>query len=88
MQIFHCPFCGPRDETEFHFVVEAGHARPELAREVSDADWAAYLFTNRAPEGEAREVWLHLTCGEYFIMTRDTASRDVKDAISLPGVAR
>jgi sarcosine oxidase subunit delta len=87
MQYFPCPFCGPRDETEFHFVVEAGHARPEPADAVSDAAWSAYLYENASPRGVAREVWLHLTCGEYFIMERNTVSREVLGAEPLPGVA-
>ena len=87
MQIFSCPFCGPRDETEFHFAVEAGHARPEPAVDVSDAAWAAYLFANSAPKGQAREVWLHMTCGEYLILTRDTVTRAVHSSAALPGVA-
>ncbi len=87
MQHFPCPFCGPRDETEFHFAVEAGHARPEPAAAVSDAAWSSYLYENASPKGSAREVWLHLTCGEYFIMTRDTVSREVTGSEALPGHA-
>ena len=86
MQRFPCPFCGPRPETEFHFAVEAGHVRPEPAEQVSDAQWATYLFAARSPKGATREVWLHLTCGEYFVMTRDSVSRVVTDAEPLPGV--
>lgn len=86
MQRFMCPFCGLRDETEFHFVVEAGHARPEPAEQVTDAEWAAYLYENASPEGETREVWLHLTCGEYFIMRRDSVTREVLGVEPLPGV--
>ena len=35
--------------------------------------WADYLWFNANPKGAAREVWLHLTCMEMFVMTRDTA---------------
>jgi sarcosine oxidase subunit delta len=76
MQIFPCPFCGPRDEIEFHYVGEP-KARPEPARAVSDAEWADYLWFNANPKGEAREIWLHLTCREMFAMTRDTATNAV-----------
>jgi sarcosine oxidase subunit delta len=85
MQRFPCPFCGPRDETEFHFAAEAGKQRPEPAANVSDGAWSDYLYMNDAPHGAAREVWVHLTCGEFFLMTRDTATRDVIDAEALPG---
>jgi len=85
MQSFSCPFCGPRDETEFHFAAEAGKHRPEPAPEVTDAAWAEYLHMNDAPRGEAREVWVHLTCGEFFVMTRDTVTRAVREVAALPG---
>ena len=35
--------------------------------------WADYLWFNANPKGVAREIWLHLTCMEMFVMTRDTA---------------
>ena len=72
MQILLCPFCGPRDEIEFHYVGEP-KARPESAGEVSDAAWADYLWFNANPKGVAREIWLHLTCMEMSVLTRDTA---------------
>jgi sarcosine oxidase, subunit delta len=72
MQIFPCPFCGPRDEIEFHYVGEP-KARPEPAGSVSDAEWSEYLWFNDNPKGHAREIWLHLTCMEIFALTRDTA---------------
>ena len=63
MQIFPCPFCGPRDETEFHYVGEP-KARPEPAERGRRRRWAEYLYVNANPKGEAREIWLHLTCME------------------------
>jgi sarcosine oxidase, subunit delta len=72
MQIFPCPFCGPRDEIEFHYVGEP-KARPEPAGSVSDAAWAEYLWFNDNTKGQAPEIWLHLTCMEMFALTRDTA---------------
>ncbi len=76
MQLFPCPFCGPRDETEFAYIGEP-KARPEPAEETSDTAWAEYLYGAANPKGEAREIWLHLTCHETFAMTRDTATNAV-----------
>jgi sarcosine oxidase, subunit delta len=87
MQVFPCPFCGPRDETEFHSIGEA-KARPEPASSVSDAAWAEYLWFNNNPKGEAREIWLHLTCMEMFAMTRDTALNAVGASETLARPAR
>lgn len=79
MQLFPCPFCGLRDETEFAFATEAGKARPEPAAEVSAEAWARYLHVGDNPKGATREVWLHVTCGEFFVMERDTVTHAVKE---------
>jgi sarcosine oxidase, subunit delta len=85
MQIFPCPFCGPRDESEFHYVSEP-KPRPEPAGAVSDAGWADYLYFNSNTKGLAREIWLHLTCMEMFSMTRHTATNAVvaSEALARP----
>ena len=88
MQRFPCPYCGLRNETEFHFAVEAGHTRPEPAEEVSDEEWANYLYLHKAPRGKAKEIWLHLTCGEYFVLERDTVTREVFGSEALPGAEK
>jgi sarcosine oxidase subunit delta len=82
MQIFPCPFCGPRDETEFHYVGES-KARPEPASDVTDVEWSEYLHFNANPKGASREIWLHMTCLESFEMTRDTATNAVLGSESL-----
>ena len=83
MQIFHCPFCGDRDETEFRFITEAGKQRPEPSSEASDEAWTRYLFLNKSPQGFSREVWCHLPCLEYFILERDTNTKEVIRSIPL-----
>ena len=77
MQLFTCPFCGARDEREFHFLAEAGKTRPDTTGSVSDADWATYLHARRNPKGASTEVWMHLPCREVFIMARDTVTMEV-----------
>lgn len=76
MQLFPCPFCGPRDETEFHFCGEAGNTRPDGA-DVSARDWACYLYMRANPKGATREIWVHLNCGEFFAMERNTVDHVV-----------
>lgn len=88
MQQFPCPFCGARDETEFHFIVEAGKPRPEPASDVSDAQWAEYVHMCKSPKGETAEIWLHQTCGLYFLLRRDTVTREAKGSEFLPGVGK
>lgn len=77
MQQFPCPFCGLRDEHEFHFAGEAGKIRPNTLGEVSAADWASYLHNQKNPKGQAREIWMHRPCAEMFILRRDTVTMAV-----------
>jgi len=77
MQRFPCPFCGLRPETEFLFIAEAGKTRPDTTGDISDAEWASYLHDQRNEKGKVREVWMHLTCGELFVMARDSVTMEV-----------
>lgn len=83
MQIFTCPFCGPRNEGEFHFAGELGKVRPDTTGEVSAEDWATYLHTQRNDIGLVREVWMHLTCSELFAMERDSLTMEVLSTTTL-----
>ena len=88
MQLFPCPFCGPRAESEFHFGGDFGNARPEGFDSVSDAEWASYLHDRNNPKGAASEVWIHMTCGEVFRMERDTVSHAISATSVLQGEAQ
>lgn len=56
---------------------EAGKIRPKTTQAISDAEWATYLHSQRNEKGTVREVWMHLTCGEMFIMIRDSVTMEV-----------
>ena len=77
MQVFSCPFCGPRDETEFHFVSEEGKSRPNTSDHVPAEEWAHYLYTQRNELGHVREIWMHKTCAELFVLERDSLTMKV-----------
>ncbi len=85
MQLLRCPFCGLRSETEFHYEGQAGKPRPQDSRNASAEEWADYLYRQDNPKGPAREIWVHLTCQEYFVMERDTVTMAVKHAEQLDG---
>lgn len=44
MLLIDCPFCGPRAEIEFRCGGESHIQRPGPHTQVSDAEWADYLF--------------------------------------------
>jgi len=70
-----CPYCGTRDETEFRFGGEAHVDRPGL--EVSDAEWADYLFNRENPKGLHFERWFHTYgCRQWFNVVRDTVTHE------------
>jgi sarcosine oxidase subunit delta len=77
MQLFPCPFCGLRPETEFHYSGEAGNLRPD-GPDVSPERWAEYLYMRSNPKGEAVEIWMHRICAETFEMVRDTLTNSVR----------
>ncbi|WP_370232038.1 sarcosine oxidase subunit delta [Cognatishimia sp.] len=85
MQLFPCPFCGERNETEFHFAGELGKLRPDTAGDVSDAEWGRYLYTQRNEKGHVREVWMHMPCGELFVLERDSVTMAVIGSRALRG---
>ena len=76
MQVFPCPWCGPRADEEFRYAGDAGKPRP--GRDCSDAQWAAYLYLHRNTRGATRELWVHAGgCGRWLILERDTLRHDV-----------
>jgi heterotetrameric sarcosine oxidase delta subunit len=75
MLLIPCPWCGPRNEDEFHYGGQAGVAYPEDPAALSDADWARYLFVRDNPKGAFAERWVHTAgCRRWFTVRRDTAT--------------
>lgn len=78
MLLIECPWCGPREELEFRYGGEAGLVMPERAAELSDAEWAEYLFMRRNPKGTHRERWVHASgCRRWFTLTRHTVTHEI-----------
>ncbi|GAA3167850.1 MULTISPECIES: sarcosine oxidase subunit delta [Streptomyces] len=70
-----CPWCGPRDETEFRHGGQAHVARPADPAALDDEAWAAYLFFRDNPAGPFAERWVHsLGCRRWFHAVRDTVT--------------
>jgi sarcosine oxidase subunit delta len=78
MLLITCPWCGPRAETEFTCGGEADIARPLHPENLTDAQWADYLFMRRNTRGRHREQWHHsFGCRRWFVLERDTVTYDV-----------
>jgi len=73
-----CPFCGPRNETEFVHGGPLRVPRPNDPQALSDTEWVAYLTITENPLGLVKEKWWHVRgCGEWVTIERDTRSHDV-----------
>ena len=72
-----CPYCGPRDETEFAYGGEAHIARPPTG--ASDREWADYLFFRRNSKGIVFERWQHARgCRQWFNVARDNVTHAIR----------
>ena len=80
-----CPYCGPRDQTEFQYGGEASVRRPSEPEVASDAEWAAYLFYRDNLKGMHVERWVHrFGCRQWFLLERDTETHAMGRSWTLP----
>ncbi len=71
----NCPWCGPRDQSEFGYAGEAHIKRPENPDDLSDSEWVDNLFMRTNPHGRHFEQWVHSHgCRQYFNVVRDTVT--------------
>ena len=74
-----CPWCGPRDESEFSYGGEAHIVRPLDPYALSDTQWGDYLYHRKNPKGTHQEQWCHSQgCRRWFNAVRDTVSYEIK----------
>ncbi|WP_037672732.1 sarcosine oxidase subunit delta family protein [Streptomyces griseus] len=78
MLLIPCPWCGPRDESEFHYGGQAHVPYPQDPAALSDEDWARYLFFRDNPKGPFPERWTHAAgCRRWFNAVRDTSTNEI-----------
>jgi len=74
-----CPWCGPREESEFSYGGEAHIMRPLDTDALTDAEWGDYLFMRKNPRGLHKEQWVHTYgCRRWFNVERNTLSYQIK----------
>ncbi|KMS67609.1 ferredoxin [Streptomyces viridochromogenes] len=78
MLLIPCPWCGPRDEAEFHYGGQAHVPYPQTPASLTDEEWARYLFFRDNPKGPFAERWTHAAgCRRWFNAVRDTSTNEV-----------
>ena len=72
MKLMPCPLNGLRNIDEFVYGGEVS-AMPD-SDDMSDAEWADWLFLRANAAGLVREWWFHAPSAYWFIAERDTAT--------------
>jgi heterotetrameric sarcosine oxidase delta subunit len=89
MLIINCPYCGPREESEFACGGEAHIARPLAENRISDAEFADYLFLRDNPKGLFLERWRHTAgCRRWFNVARDTVTHEIIEVYPMGALPR
>lgn len=75
MKIMNCPVNGPRPLQEFQY---GGEIREEpSASQVSDEQWADFVFNRTGEPGIKQEWWYHIASSTWFIAERDNSTDQI-----------
>jgi methylglutamate dehydrogenase subunit B len=73
-----CPFCGPREHSEFAYGGDATRRRPRQSEPAWGRKWQAYVYERANPRGPHQEYWHHVAgCRQWLVVSRDTLSHEV-----------
>lgn len=71
-----CPYCGPRNASEFRYIGEQG-SRPD-PNQTTPAAWRSYLYMQFNEAGRAAETWWHGSgCRRYLVVERHMVTNEV-----------
>lgn len=77
MMLLPCPWCGPRNVSEFGYVGERS-PRPDPAT-TGPSEWRAYLYTRRNARGWTAETWYHGNgCRRHVVIERHTLTNETR----------
>lgn len=69
-----CPYCGPRDVSEFTYQGDANRTRPDPTS-TDLAAWNDFVYGRVNTAGEHREYWQHSGgCRSHILVERSTLS--------------
>ena len=75
-----CPWCGPRDLSEFFYGGDAETPRP-AHEETAAAPWFDHVYRHDNPRGTHQEYWQHnYGCRSWILVTRDTLTHEITAA--------
>ncbi len=75
--IIPCPYCGPRDLSEFTYQGDARRTRPDPTSSDETA-WHAWVYVRSNPAGWHREYWQHSGgCRAHLVVHRNTLTHEI-----------
>ncbi len=81
-----CPFCGPRDQSEFTYLGDATVTRPSVTEPLEKHVAYAYVRTN--PAGPHSELWYHaFGCRSWLKVSRDVRTHAIDKIEAVADVA-
>ena len=79
--IIKCPWCGPRDSSEFVYQGEGGRTRPDQSSTDQSA-WNAYVYDRVNTAGDHDEIWQHAGgCRSHLKIIRNTMTHKVLSVV-------
>jgi len=73
-----CPYCGPRDVSEFTYQGDANRIRPD-ADSTEQTAWNAYVYDRVNTAGDHREYWQHSGgCRAHLVVLRSTLTHQIE----------
>ena len=77
MILLPCPYCGPRNASEFRYVGEVSE-RPD-PNETGVEQWRTFLYSRDNPAGWTTETWFHSAgCRQHLVTERHTMTNEVR----------
>lgn len=75
--IIPCPYCGPRDLSEFTYQGDATRTRPDPTS-TDDKAWHGWVYVRPNPAGWHREYWQHSGgCRAHVVVHRNTLTHEI-----------
>jgi sarcosine oxidase subunit delta len=83
-----CPYCGPRDVSEFTYQGDGNRERPQPASQNLDA-WNEYVYDRLNPAGDHNEIWQHSGgCRTHVRVVRNTLTHAISSTAPARGDTR
>ena len=77
MILLPCPYCGPRNASEFRYVGELS-MRPD-PNATGAEEWRAFLYMRDNPAGWTTETWFHSAgCRQHLVVQRHTVTNEAR----------